>query len=54
MAPPRHSLCQKQLERKHVILNEVKDLDPEIQVVPECKNEIPFDLLRAGFGFASE
>jgi len=25
-----------------------------MQVVLECNNEIPFDLLRAGFGFASE
>jgi hypothetical protein len=32
----------------------VKDLGPGMQVVLECKNEIPFDLLRAGFGFASE
>jgi hypothetical protein len=33
-------LCKKHLERRHVILNAVKDLDPAMQVVFECKNEI--------------
>jgi hypothetical protein len=32
------------LERKHVILNEVKDLDPVMQVILECSNKISFDL----------
>jgi tetratricopeptide (TPR) repeat protein len=32
--PRRHSLCKKQVEPEHVILNEVKDLDPAMQTAP--------------------
>ena len=37
---PSSGLYKKHMERKHVILNAVKDLGPAIQVVLECNNEI--------------
>ena len=36
----RHSLYKKQMERKHVILNAVKDLVFAIKDDLHCKNEI--------------
>jgi hypothetical protein len=41
MTPRRHSLCKKQLRRKYVILNEVKDL-------VSCRNETPFGPAQGG------
>jgi hypothetical protein len=34
------ALCKKQLEREHVILNEVKDLVPAMQAILERNSEI--------------
>ena len=40
MTARRHSLYKKPLERRHVTLNEVKDLGLAMEVVLECNNEI--------------